>query len=135
MVSGQWVPGASHAALGFEFGVSPLTVKDWATSASRVIRLAVDDAGHREEIRARLVATLDTVIAKALGTGRPDLKAAVSAVSEQGRLLGLVTSKVDVTTKPSVTGLTRDEHLAALEQLKAEIAEEEARLAAERGAA
>lgn len=128
MVTGQWVPGASHVALAEEFGVSPVTVKDWATSASRVIRLAVEAPEHREAIRSRLVATLDTVLSKALGGSRPDLKCAVMALAEQGRLLGLVTQKVDVTSKPSVAGLTKDEHRAELAKLRAEIDAECARL-------
>ncbi len=105
MTTGAWVPGTSHRAVADEFEVSPKTVEGWATNASRIIRLAV--AQEPEEIRARLLATLSTVTRMALGrvgvnplTGdeyaAPDLKAAVSAVAEQAKLLGLVVQKHEV---------------------------------------
>lgn len=150
MADGLWVSGRSHADIAAKHDVSPVTVKNWATSASRVLRFATE--GDREELRARLFVTLETVIARAMGRtkgvevarkvkGRrvvrvvqfpdADLRNAVSAIAEQGRLLGLVTSKVDVTTRPSVAHLSREEHLAELAKLSAEIAAETERLAKE----
>lgn len=154
MADGLWVSGKSHADVAAEFGVSPATVKDWATSASRVLRIAVE--ADKEELRARLVTTLENIVAEAMRTkkavtvrklvkvGRkrvpstvteymdaPSLQAAVSAVETQGRLLGLISQKLDVTTRPSVAHLSRAEHLAELEKLSAEIAAEQARIAAE----
>jgi transposase-like protein len=95
------VSGASHEEIAQKHGVSPATVRDWATSASRVLRLAVE--ADPEDIRARLLTTLEKVVASAMGrtspksTGdlysNPDLKAAVSAIAEQAKLLGLVVTK------------------------------------------
>lgn len=128
MTAGEWVPGLSHEYVARRCGVAPATVKDWATSASRVIRLAVD--GDKEDIRTRMLATLDTVIRRALGPKRGDLRAAVAAVESQAKLLGLVVQKHDVTNRPSVAHLTREEHQAELAKLKAEIDAELAREAA-----
>jgi hypothetical protein len=104
MTEGRWVSGSGHADIAFRYGVSPATVKDWATSASRVIRLAVES--DPEDIRARLLSTLETVVSKAMSresatmTGElypnPDLKSAVSAIAEQAKLLGLVVTKHEV---------------------------------------
>ncbi len=146
MTTGRWVAGASHADVALEFGVSPSTVKDWATSASRVIRLAVE--GDTQDIRARMLATLDTIVSTAMAkkgvaitrSGRdvetefypaPDLKAAVAAIAEQAKLLGLVVQKHDVTTRPNVAHLSREEHAAELAKLAEEIAAEQKRLAEE----
>lgn len=127
MTSGRWVAGAGHADIALRHGVAPATVKDWATSASRVVRLLLEE--DREVWRARLVATLECVTAKAVGAKRrPDLRAAVAAIGEQAKILGLVSQRVDVTTRPSVGHLSREEHLAELAKLAAEIAAEQARL-------
>lgn len=104
MADGLWVSGRSRDVVAGEFGVSPATVKDWATSASRVLRIHVE--GDPGEIRARLVATLETIVSKAMSKefscpsvddGPPvtlaaaDLKNAIAAIAEQGKLLGLHT--------------------------------------------
>jgi hypothetical protein len=89
MAAGMWVSGRSHADVAFEFGVAPATVKDWATSASRVLRLAVQ--ADPEDLRARLLTTLENIVCEAMKTF--ELKAAVSAVAEQAKLLGLIVQK------------------------------------------
>lgn len=104
MTSGQWVTGRSHAVVAEEFGVSPTTVKNWATNASRIIRAAVE--GDLPDIRARMIATLDTIIADSLGkhvTDRdgdvhpsPEGRTAVAAIETQAKLLGLITQKHEV---------------------------------------
>lgn len=104
MADGLWVTGVSHAAIAEKHGVSPATVKDWATSASRVLRLSL--AGDQEDLRARLVTTLERVVSAAMSKQaatmggelypNPDLKAAVAALSEQAKLLGLVVTKHEV---------------------------------------
>lgn len=146
MADGQWVSGESHAAIAKEFGVAQATVKNWATCASRVLRQISE--GDRETMRAKLFATLERVLASAMATVKPvtmrvggttwtefleapSVQAAVSAIDVQARLLGLVTHKVDVTQRPSVAYLSRDEHLAELAKLEGEIAAEKARIAAE----
>ena len=154
MADGLWVSGKSHEAIAARYGVSPATVKDWATSASRVLRLAVEQ--DKEEIRARMLATLENVVAEAMKTVKPatvrkeitrkgkrvvvtvtemlpapSLQAAVSAVQTQAQLLGLVSQKLDVTTRPSVAHLSREEHAAELEKLSTEIATELSRLKSE----
>ena len=154
MADGRWVSGKSHAEVAAEFGVSPATVKDWATSASRVLRLALEE--DKDVLRARLVATLENIVAEAMQTTKPvtvrkltrvgkkvvnvsttelmpapSLAAAVSAVQTHAQLFGLISQKVDVTTRPNVAHLSREEHAAELERLGAEIAAEVARLKAE----
>lgn len=104
MVEGRWVSGASHRFIAEKHGVAPATVKDWATSASRALRLIV--AVDPDEMRARLIATLETVVSKAMARqsatmggelyDNPDLKSAVSAIAEQAKLLGLVVQKHEV---------------------------------------
>lgn len=143
MTSGQWVAGQSHEEVAAKHGVSPATVKNWATNASRIIRLATDEA--KEDIRARLVATLDNIVKTAMQkqgcavgkTGEahyfdaPDLRAAVSAVETSAKLLGLITNRHEVTQKPHVAHLTKEEHLEELEKLTKEIALEQERVRAE----
>jgi hypothetical protein len=108
MASGRWVSGRSHAVVAKQFEVSPRTVESWATNASRVLRLAVE--GDLEEIRARMIATLETIVAEAMDYQRvvtdregnseavpqADLKAAISAIDSQAKLLGLVVQKHEV---------------------------------------
>lgn len=116
MADGLWVSGKSHADVAFEFGVSPATVKDWATSASRVLRLAVES--DPDELRARLVTTLENIVAESMQTKKavmvrkkvafdgeeriatvtemmpaPSLDAAVNAVRTHAQLLGLIVQK------------------------------------------
>lgn len=101
MADGLWVSGRSHADIAFKHGVAPATVKDWATSASRVLRLAVET--DPEDIRARLLATLETVVSRAMSREsatmagelypNPDLKSAVAAVAEQAKILGLIVTR------------------------------------------
>lgn len=128
MTGGKWVTGRSHRAIAEEFGVSPATVKDWATSASRVIRLAIQ--GDADDIRSRMVATLESIVAASLDkvvTDRegdvfpsPDGRVAVAAISEQAKLLGLhAPTKVDVT----VQAFAQLEPPAMLAKVRAQIAE------------
>lgn len=112
MTTGKWVPGRSHQALAAEHGVHPDTVKKWATNASRIIRLAIE--GDVEDIRAQMLATLGTIVSEAMSYERvlttrdgdttvvpqPDLKAAIAAIAEQAKLLGIVTQKHEVAMSP-----------------------------------
>lgn len=135
MTSGKWVSGKSHAEVAAEHGVEPVTVKAWATSASRVIRrLAEEDL---PEIRARILAGLERAVAMAFERqgmslkgepyDNPDVRGAVAALEVQAKILGLITQKHEV-TKPNVTAMTREQHLEALAKLREEIAAEEAKL-------
>lgn len=92
MTSGQWVSGRSHAEVARRHGVAESTARDWATNASRIVRLAVQ--GDVEEIRARMVATLETVATCAIAD--EDWRTVVSAVAEQAKLLGMVVQKHEV---------------------------------------
>lgn len=95
MTSGRWVIGKSGPEVAAKFKVSPETVKEWAVSASRCIRICIEDEGAREDIKARMIATLDYIVGLNV---EDDSKVAVSAIAEQGKLLGLVTQnhKVDL---------------------------------------
>jgi hypothetical protein len=148
MLAGEWQPGTSHKLVAEEFGVSPVTVKNWATNASRIIRLCPDEE-TREEIRLSMLTTLSRVVQEGFDrkvvvmprhrdgspeyVDSPDLKAVVAAIDTQAKLLGLVVQKHDVRTRPAVAHLSRDEHRAELEKLQSEIAAEVARLATEGG--
>ncbi len=92
MTRGQWITGRSHIDVAARHGVSPDTVKAWATSASRIVRFAME--ADVEDIRARMVSTLEGVIAEARTDG--DHKAVVSAVDTQARLLGMMIQKHEV---------------------------------------
>lgn len=117
MVSGKWVAGKSHRELAVMHSVSVERVKDWATEAGRTLRiLALVD---RDDLRARNAARLDSIVEMALNRSvvipprgendeatvvvQPDLKAAVSAIAEQGKLLGLnAPEKVSVTAEDTL---------------------------------
>lgn len=92
MAAGQWVRGVTVGEVAHEFDVDIRTAETWAATASRLVRLSIE--GDREEIRARMLATLDTIIAKHAG-GEP--RAAVAAIELQAKLLGLTTAHVHVT--------------------------------------
>lgn len=127
MAEGMWRTKRHRAEVAALFGVSPATVKTWATTASRVLRLSQEP--DMEKVRARSLASLQVIVTKALAAG--ELRAGVSALELRAKLLGLIVQKHDVTHRPKVAHLSREEHLQALEQLRTEIAEEEARLHAE----
>lgn len=126
MAAGTWVPGKSHREVATKHRVAEATVKDWATSASRVIRALHD--GDIQELRALSLAQLQACVAKALTRRPPDLRAAVAAIAERNKVLGIISHKVDVTSRPSVAHLSREEHAAELAKLSEEIAAEQARL-------
>lgn len=92
MTSGQWVSRQSLVLVAGEFGVSTSTVETWATSASRIVRAAV--AGKMDEVRARMLVTLEGVIADARRAGK--YREVVQAVDTYGRLLGLMVQKHEV---------------------------------------
>lgn len=108
MTGGHWISGASHQAVAEEFGVSPRTVEDWATSASRIIRVAVE--GDLGDVRARMLATLDTIVSKAM-TGKEDLKAAVSAIEAQAKILGFAKQQVQFSGALGLVGGTTADQL------------------------
>jgi hypothetical protein len=85
MVSGKWQAGKSHRELAQREGVSVERVEDWATEAGRHLRLL--QLRDPADLRARNQARLDHVYAIALD--QEDPKAAVSALAEQAKLLGL----------------------------------------------
>lgn len=96
MVSGEWVTGRSHAELAKREGVSVSQVENWAAQAARLLRVLAST--DKEDLRARNQARFDLVFAEAMRDGAHS--AAVSALAEQGRLLGLnAPEKVETTTK------------------------------------
>lgn len=129
MTRGHWVSGRSHAEVAKKYGVSPRTVEDWATSASRVIRLAIE--GDKESIRARMVATLEDVQRRALaGKSKGELKAAVMAIDSGARLLGLVDGKKRDAPPPEYNALSDEQMLERVERQLIELGELRARLMA-----
>lgn len=89
MAAGQWVSRQSLVQVAQEFGVTPHTVEAWATSASRIIRASV--SGHMEDIRARMLVTLEGVIAEARAAKKH--KEAIQAVDTYARLLGIMVQR------------------------------------------
>jgi len=150
MVAGKWVSGRSHEEIAKRHGVSPATVKDWATSASRVIRQLME--GDKDDLRARMLATLETVVEKAMstrdtfttGVGRemvsefydaPDLRAAVGAIDTSAKLLGLnAKTELEVTLRAKqLEELPPDAMLAQVEDRITKLTELRDKLRAELG--
>lgn len=101
MVSGKWVAGRSHRELAEREGATVDAVEKWAADAGRMLRML--SPAEREDLRARNAARLDMLYDMAVSAVRvvstgdgdsevvpqPDVRAAVSALAEQGKLLGL----------------------------------------------
>lgn len=102
MASGRWISGVSHLHVAERRKVHPGTAMNWATAAGRVLRLAVE--GDTEDLRSRMVATLGAIIDTAMNT---DLKAAISAIDTQAKLLGLMVQKHEV--KSDLSTLTDEQ--------------------------
>ena len=96
MTSGRWVQGQSYLAVARKYGVSPTTSRDWATNASRIVRLAIE--GDVEGIRVQMLATLGTIVCRCMDS--EDHKTAVSAIETQAKLLGLMVQKHEVAVTP-----------------------------------
>jgi hypothetical protein len=92
MTSGQWVQGRSHLAIAEKHGVSPTTSRDWATNASRIVRIAIE--GDVEDIRAQMLATLGTIVCRCMDAA--DHRTAVSAMETQAKLLGMLVQKHEI---------------------------------------
>jgi hypothetical protein len=143
MASGRWTAGKSHRAMAEREGTTVEAVKKWANQAGRMLRLLNEH--DLEERRARNAATLDSIVEQAMGyqkviptddgaevVPQPDLRTAVSAIAEQGKLLGLnapekhqhahVVATYQAADKPARLAQLRE----ALEAIHAEIAQLEA---------
>lgn len=103
MSRGAWNRAALEQIAARE-GADPAAVEKWASSAGRMLRLASTD--QVSALRARNVARLDEAYDLALehevvtADGdiheSPDIRAAVAAVAEQNKLLGLIVQKHEV---------------------------------------
>lgn len=135
MTAGSWEAGASHKAVGEEFGVSPRTVEVWAANASRIIRRAM---GDEDQIRTEMAASLEAMKRLALDRQaatmagelypNPDVKAAVAAVSTRAKVLGLIDRKepaggesVPADATPEQMLVFVDERIAKLQAFKAQL--------------
>jgi transposase len=125
MAAQLWVAGASHTQVAKECGVSPATVKAWATTASRVLRIGMEP--QTEEIRKQSLQQLEVIVAQAIASR--ELRAGVAALELRAKMLGHIVHRHDVTTRPKVAHLSREEHEAELGKLKIEIDEELYRIA------
>lgn len=94
MTTQVWRTGKSHNEVAAMYGVAYDTVVGWASTASQIIHHAI---GNGDEVRARLLAGLEHVHELALTGDEVDLRAAVSAIAEQAKLLNLLTTKVEQT--------------------------------------
>lgn len=136
MVSGKWVAGRSHRELAEREGATVDAVEKWASDAGRMLRML--SPAEREDLRARNAARLDMLYDMAVsavevvrtGDGeaeivpQPDVRAAVSALAEQGKLLGLNAAEKHVVAHvdPELPEDPR-ERLALLRQTRAAIDE------------
>jgi hypothetical protein len=92
MLSEEWEPGSSHLAFAKRYGVTVATVRDWASHASRFIRLC---AGNDEEIRDELLRNIRRIGSKAEAAG--DNRHALAAQELRLRVHGLLERKPDAT--------------------------------------
>lgn len=112
MVDGAWTLEKA-GELATREGVRPGTVEQWASDAGRLLRIGVD----MDALRAVNVRRLDETYQRAR---HEDPKAAVAAISEQNRMLGLhAPERVSVTVK-AYADLDDETMLARIEERIAE---------------
>ena len=92
MLGGEWVAGASHAQLSREWGIGIAGIEKHASEAGRRIRRAVDP----EAVTGAIIASVTAIGARAISGAKPDYRAALQALELKARLLGLITTKVEV---------------------------------------
>jgi DNA-binding CsgD family transcriptional regulator len=109
MVKSLWVRGASEDDLARREGLSPLTIRGYATSASRLLTLT-KDADSLEEFRVATLSSLERHARKAElwasepGGNRRGLRDATLALSEAAKIAGVpfvvrdATAALDVAT-------------------------------------
>ncbi len=111
MVDGAWTLEKA-AELAEREGVRPGTVEQWASDAGRLLRIGLDMEAHRAINMRRL----DETYLAAKG----DPKAAVAAVAEKNRMLGLhAPEKLSVAVK-AYSELSDEQTLERVEQRIAE---------------
>lgn len=110
-----WRTGKSHQEVADMFGVQYDTVTGWASTASQIILHSI---GNGEDVRARLLAGLERINEMALDCDEPDLRAAVAAISEQAKLLSLITTNVRVLEPEVDIGKLKPEELVAYLELR-----------------
>lgn len=129
MASGRWVRGVTVREVAEQFGITVDRASELASRASTVIRHAVE--GDRDDIRARMLATLDTIISS---HAEKNGKVAVAAIAEQGKLLGLTDSAprvaVQVNVQQNLGELDDEALLSRVEAQMAKLSELRARLLA-----
>lgn len=87
MTSCKWVTGPSHHAYAEKYRVSTDTVKGWATTASRMLRML---QGDPEETRSRLLAGVEHAAFVSMRGRKPDVKAYLDAVRTHSKIAGLI---------------------------------------------
>lgn len=85
MVDGEWVTGKSAPRLAKEWNLSTNTIERDSAEASRRIRDLVTPQ-EREELKARYLAKLEGVLARALESGK--FEAAKGILELEGKALG-----------------------------------------------
>ena len=108
MVSGNWLPGASHTALMQEWDVSMTVVRTVAAEAHRLIRFAAND--DKEQVRDLILAGIASVRVRSRQRKRtymrkdgtpltvedPDFDAELRALELTAKMHGLLSHKVEV---------------------------------------
>jgi hypothetical protein len=92
MASGHWVTGVTGPELADEWGVAVATVEGYSAEASRLVREAIASS---DDIRAQVLATLQTITSEAMHSGQ--LRTAVESVKALAGIAGVEPpKKVDV---------------------------------------
>lgn len=93
MASGDWFGSVSTQELADELGVKLKTVQDWATDASRLVRL-LDDADQIEAMRVSHLARLERISRDAQETGK--FRDATGAIRVASEICGTIRSDTTV---------------------------------------
>jgi hypothetical protein len=96
MLRDEWEAGASHLTFAKRYGVAVATVRDWASHASRFIRLC---SGDSDEIRDELLRNIRRIGGKA--ESADDYRNALAAQELRLRVHGLLERKPEPTEELS----------------------------------
>lgn len=103
MASGHWVTGISNVLVAKEFGVSLKTIASDAAEASRQIREAF---GSNEDLKARLMATLESIVAETRRARQN--RTAVEALRLLSDISGVAEAKkLAITTGPTMDDIAK----------------------------
>lgn len=103
MHRGEWVSYATARELREAWGVALSTIRNYSAMASHALRYdSADKVAMRIQNAQRLTGMVDLALTPDGESGRVDVKAAVAAIAEQNKLLGLYEPPAaDVAERPA----------------------------------